>query len=59
MAEVVLHKAPIYRCQLAAHCFGCLFTVYVCVFTPVCAHLDGLNALHKFGVWVPILGRMS
>ncbi len=30
----------------------------VCVFTAVCT-LDGLNAEHKFRVWVTILGRMS
>ncbi len=32
----------------------------VCVFTAVCVcTLDGLNAEHKFRVWVTILGRMS
>ncbi len=31
----------------------------VCVFTAVCVHLDGLNAEHKFLVWVTILGHMS
>ncbi len=36
-------------------CSGCVFTVCVCVFTShscVCVHLDGLNAEHKFWVWV-------
>ncbi len=32
---------------LAAHS-GCVFTVCVCVHCCVCAHLDGLNAEHKF-----------
>ncbi len=31
----------------------------VCVFTAVCVHLDGLNAEHKFRVWVTILGHMA
>ncbi len=25
----------------------------------VCVHMDGLNAEHKFRVWVTILGHMS
>ncbi len=29
------------------------------MFTAVCVHLDGLNAEHKFRVWVTILGHMS
>ncbi len=33
--------------------------VCVCVFTAVCVHLDGLNAEHKFRVWVTISGHMS
>ncbi len=38
--------------------------VCVCVFvcsllTAVCVHLDGLNAEHKFRVWVTILGHTS
>ncbi len=36
-----------------AHCSGC-----VCSLLCVCT-LDGLNAEHKFRVWVTILGRMS
>ncbi len=28
-----------------------------CMFTTVCVHLDGLNAEHKFRVWVTILGH--
>ncbi len=43
---------------LAAHCSGCVFTVCVCSLLCVCT-LDGLNAEHKFRVWVTILGRMS
>ncbi len=35
-----------------------VFTVCVCVHG-VCVHLDGLNAEHKFWVWVTILGHMS
>ncbi len=31
----------------------------MCVFTAVCVHLDGLNAEHKFRVWVTILGHTS
>ncbi len=32
----------------------------VCVFTAVCVcTLDGINAEHKFRVWVTILGHMS
>ncbi len=31
----------------------------VCVFTAVCVHLDGLNAEHKFRVWVTILVHTS
>ncbi len=27
------------------------------MFTAVCVHLDGLNAEHKFRVWVTILGH--
>ncbi len=30
-----------------------------CVFTAVCAHLNGLNAEHKFQVWVTIHGHTS
>ncbi len=36
--------------------------VCVCVcslLTAVCVHLDGSNAVHKFRVWVTILGHMS
>ncbi len=35
----------------------CVHGVYV--FTTVCVHLDGLNAEHKFRVWVTILGHTS
>ncbi len=38
-------RAP--RHKMAAHCSECVFTVCVCVCT-----LNGLNAEHKFGVWV-------
>ncbi len=31
----------------------------VCVFTTVCVHLNGINAEHKFWVWIPILGHTS
>ncbi len=31
----------------------------VCGFTAVCVYMDGLNAEHKFRVWVTKLGRMS
>ncbi len=44
---------------MASHCSGCVFTACVCVFTAVCVHLDGLNAEHKFQVWVTILGHTS
>ncbi len=48
------------RCSnMAAHCSGCVFMVCVCVFTTVFVHLDGLNAEHKFRVWVTILGHTS
>ncbi len=33
----------------------CLYTTHCCV----CVHLDGLNAEHKFRVWVTILGPTS
>ncbi len=33
--------------------------VCVCVHYCVCVHLDGLNAQHKFWVWVTILGHTS
>ncbi len=33
--------------------------ICVCVFTAVCVRLDGLNAEHKFLVWVTISGHMS
>ncbi len=33
--------------------------VCVCVFTAVCVHLHGLNAEHKFRVWVTNSGHMS
>ncbi len=42
------------RSNMAAHCSGC-----VCVLTTVCVHLDGLNAEHKFRVWVTISGHTS
>ncbi len=32
---------------------------FVCVFTAVCVHLNGLNAERTFRVWVIILGCMS
>ncbi len=38
---------------------GVCVCVCVCVFTAVCVHLDGLNAEHKFRVWVTILGHTS
>ncbi len=40
-------------------CVCSLLCVCVCVFTAVCVHLDGLNAEHKFRVWVTILGHTS
>ncbi len=43
---------------MAAHCSGCVFMVCVCSLLCVCT-LDGLNAEHKFRVWVTILGHMS
>ncbi len=45
--------------NMAAHCSGCVFTVCVCVCVCVCVHLDGLNAEHKFRVWITILGHTS
>ncbi len=38
--------------NMAAHCPRC-------VFTTVCVHLDGLNAEHKFQVWVTTLVHTS
>ncbi len=56
--EVPLSKAPNpqllngHCSNMAAHCSGCVFTM--------CVHLDGLNAEHKFRVWVAYLvGHMS
>ncbi len=44
---------------MAAHCCsGCVFPVFVCSLLCVCTS-DGLNAEHRFWVWVTILGRMS
>ncbi len=70
MTEVPLSKAlnlqllPGHRsingCPLlraCVHCCVCVFTA-VCVCVCVCT-LDGLNAEHKFRVWVTILGHMS
>ncbi len=63
--EVIpLSKAPNPNCSpgtaaLAAHCSGCVFMVCVCVCVCVCVHLDGLNAEHKFRVWVTIIGHTS
>ncbi len=37
------------------NCSGCVFTVCVC--SLLCVYLDGLNAEHKFRVWVTILGH--
>ncbi len=48
-------------CHRINHCSRC-FTVFVCVrslLTAVCVHLDGLNAEHKFRVWVTIPGHTS
>ncbi len=37
-----------------------ILTVNACVHgVCVCVHLDGLNAEHKFRVWVTILGHTS
>ncbi len=38
--------------------YGCPL-LWVCVFSAVCVHLDGLNAEHKFRVCVNILGHTS
>ncbi len=54
-----LSKAP--NPQLLPERSRCVVTVYVCVHycVCVCVHLDGLNAEHKFRVWVTILGHTS
>ncbi len=63
--EVPLSKAPNPQLLPGRHSInGCpLLRVCVhgvCVFTAVCVcTLDGLNAEHKFRVWVTILGHMS
>ncbi len=65
--ELPLSKAPnpqlltgcrsIYGCPLL---WLCVHGVCVCVCSLLCVcTLDGLNAEHKFRVWVTILGRMS
>ncbi len=50
------------RCPWARHrnphCSGCVFTVCVCSLLCVCT-LNGINAEHKFRVWVIIHGCMS
>ncbi len=52
------HQLFLGRCSnMAVHCSGCVFTV--CVFTAVFVRLYGLNAEHKFRVWVTILGHTS
>ncbi len=52
------HQLFLGRCSnMAVHCSGCVFTV--CVFTAVFVRLYGLNAEHKFWVWVTILGHTS
>ncbi len=48
------HRTPNWLPTAPGVCSWC-----VCVFTAVCVHLDGLNAEHKFRVWVTILGHMS
>ncbi len=65
MNEVPLSKAPnpqllpgrrsINGCPLLR---VCVHGVCVCSLLCVCT-MDGLNAEHKFRVWVTILGRMS
>ncbi len=42
---------PGHQRSMAAHCSGYVFTV--------CVQLEGLNAEHKFWVWVTILGHTS
>ncbi len=65
MTEVrPLSKAPNPQLLPGRHSIGCpLLRVCVrgvCMFTAVCVcTLDGLNAEHKFRVWVTILGHMS
>ncbi len=58
-----LSKAPNPQLLPGRRSIGCpLLRVCVhgvCVFTTVCVHLDGLNAEHKFRVWVAILGHTS
>ncbi len=46
--------------QLLPGCssIGCPL-LWLCVHYCVCVHLDGLNAEHKFRVWVTIFGNMS
>ncbi len=58
-----LRKAPNPQLLPGRRSIGCpLLRVCVhgvCVFTAVCVHLDGLNAEHKFQIWVTILGHTS
>ncbi len=58
--EVPLSKAP--NPQLLPGRCSTVLRVYVhgvCVFTAVCVHLIGINAEHKFRVWITILGHTS
>ncbi len=41
-------------CPLLRVCVHCVYVHYC-----VCVHLDGLNAEHKFRVWVSIPGHTS
>ncbi len=53
-----LSKTPNPQLLPGSHSIGCpLLRVCVCVCVCVCAHLDGLNAEHKFRVRVTILGQ--
>ncbi len=57
--EVSLSKAPNPQLLPGRRNMAGVCVHGVCVFTAVCVHLDGLNAEHKFRVWVTILGCMS
>ncbi len=53
-----LSKAPNPQLLPGRRSIGCPL-LRVCVHCCVCVHLDGLNAEHKFRVWVTILGHTS
>ncbi len=60
MSEVrPLRKNRTHNCSLGAATICLPTALGVCSLLCVCVHLDGLNAEHKFRVWVIILGHKS